>query len=172
MLLKPREASCREKKRPGDGLQRGRSRVLVGSSVSPNPDLISPGPRMLGLSALLLDMCVGTTRELGVSRIRPSPFFALLATQLCLGEVRKTYNNNIDRLLHEFTDDGPMSIPAEPHHVAATRLLRGRYVVPLIFATLQSDSGKPTTRTSVTSSLPSESPRSAPDDLGMLGARV
>jgi hypothetical protein len=34
---------------------------------------------------------------------------------------------------------------------------------------LQSDSGKPTTRISVTSSLPSESPRSAPDDLGMLG---
>jgi hypothetical protein len=26
-----------------------------------------------------------------------------------------------------------MSFPAEPHHVAATRLLRGRYVVPPIF---------------------------------------
>jgi hypothetical protein len=88
---------------------------------------------MLGLSALLLDMCVATTRELGVSRIRPSPFFALLAIQFGLGEVRKTRQHNIDRLSHEFTDARPMSIPAEPHHVAATRLLRDRYVVPSIF---------------------------------------
>jgi hypothetical protein len=91
MLLKPREASCREENAQAVGCSsHGRSRVLVGSSVTPYPDLISPRPRMLGLSALLLDMCVATTRELGVSRIRPSPFFALLAIQLGLGEVRKT----------------------------------------------------------------------------------
>jgi hypothetical protein len=100
-------------------------------------------------------------------------FFALLAIRFGLGKVKKTYHHNIDRLLHEVVDVDPMSFPAEPHHVAAIRLLEGRYVVPHIFRYApQSDSGKPTTRTSVTSSLPSESPRSAPDELGMLGARV
>ena len=54
MPLKPQEASCRGKKKRLAGCSHGRSRVLGGSSAAPYPDLISPKPRMLGLSAVHL----------------------------------------------------------------------------------------------------------------------
>jgi hypothetical protein len=69
-FLKPQEVSRKEKETPRRGsCSHDRSRGLVGYSATPYPDLISLSRKMLGLSALVLDICVGTTRVLGASRI-------------------------------------------------------------------------------------------------------
>jgi hypothetical protein len=133
MLLKPQKASCREKKTPRR-LQPWPITSFSRTSVTPYPDPISLISRNSWASRRWCLTCAWGRQESLVCQEFGKSFFALLAIQFGLEEVRKTHYHHIDIRYTNFRglDLTPMPWPAEPHYLSYLPVIPrplDRYVV-------------------------------------------